>query len=89
MSIKEKRVEEAQEKVTDTHELILWNDEVNTFDYVIDVLIRVCEHDPIQAEQCALLTHYKGKCSIRSGSLEEMSSLCLSLLDANLSAEVN
>lgn len=89
MSIKEKRAEEAQEKVTDIHELVLWNDEVNTFDYVIDVLIRVCEHDPIQAEQCALLTHYKGKCSIRSGSLEEMSGLCLSLLDANLSAEVN
>lgn len=89
MSIKEKEIGKVVQKPTQTYELVLLNDEVNTFDYVIDVLIRVCEHDPLQAEQCALLTHYKGKCSIRSGSLEEMIRLCLSLLDANLSAEVN
>ncbi|HLS12012.1 MAG TPA: ATP-dependent Clp protease adaptor ClpS [Flavobacteriaceae bacterium] len=88
MSSKEKEVEIAVEKSTETHELILLNDDVNTFDYVIDVLIRVCNHTPIQAEQCTLLTHFKGKCSVSSGSLEDMIALCLRLLDANLSAEV-
>lgn len=88
MSSKEKKVEKVVEKSTQTHELILLNDEVNTFDYVIDVLIRVCKHTPIQAEQCAWITHFNGKCSVSSGSLEDMISLCMSLLDANLSAEV-
>jgi len=89
MSVKEKQVEEVVEKSTETHELILLNDDINTFDYVINVLINVCKHTPIQAEQCTLLTHYKGKCSVSSGSLEDMITLCLRLLDANLSAEVN
>lgn len=88
MSSKEKEIERATKKSTETHELILLNDEVNTFDYVIDVLIRVCKHTSIQAEQCAWLTHFNGKCSIRSGNLEDMIALCISLLDANLSAEV-
>ena len=88
MSIKEKEAEKVVEKSTETHELILLNDDVNTFDYVIDVLIQVCKHTPIQAEQCTWITHFKGKCSISSGSLEDMISLCMSLLDANLSAEV-
>lgn len=91
MSVKEKELKEvtAVEKSVEAHELILLNDEVNTFDYVIDVLICVCEHDAIQAEQCAWLTHYKGKCSVRSGKLEDMIVLCISLLDAGLTAEVN
>lgn len=91
MSVKEKELKEVAivEKAVEAHELILLNDEVNTFDYVIDVLIRVCEHDAIQAEQCAWLTHYKGKCSVRSGKLEDMIVLCISLLDAGLTAEVN
>lgn len=89
MSVKEKLAVETLEKAVESYELILLNDEVNTFDYVIDVLIRVCEHEAIQAEQCAWLTHFKGKCSVRSGKLEDMSVLCISLLDAGLTAEVN
>lgn len=91
MSVKEKELKEVTvvEKAVEAHELILLNDEVNTFDYVIDVLIRVCDHGTIQAEQCAWLTHFKGKCSVRSGKLEDMISLCMSLLDAGLTAEVN
>ncbi len=52
--------------------LILHNDDVNTFEHVIDTLIRVCRHNELQAEQCALLAHLKGKCDIMSGSFEEM-----------------
>ncbi|OFX54593.1 MAG: hypothetical protein A2046_06140 [Bacteroidetes bacterium GWA2_30_7] len=50
--------------------LILHNDEVNTFEYVIDILIKVCGHNTEQAEQCAYITHYKGKCDIKKGSFE-------------------
>lgn len=87
MSVKEKEVKQTEE-IGNAHELILLNDEVNTFDYVIEVLIRICKHDSIQAEQCAWLTHFRGKCGVRFGALEEMRELCMSLLDAGLSAEV-
>nr|WP_321408383.1 ATP-dependent Clp protease adaptor ClpS [uncultured Carboxylicivirga sp.] len=52
--------------------LTLHNDDVNTFDHVIDVLCEVCEHDAIQAEQCALITHYKGSCDIMVGSVDKL-----------------
>ncbi|MFD2891335.1 ATP-dependent Clp protease adaptor ClpS [Flavobacterium chuncheonense] len=70
------------------NEIILFNDDVNTFDHVIDTLIRVCNHEPIQAEQCAILVHYKGKCAVKTGSYDELKPLCSSLLDAGLSAEI-
>ena len=47
--------------------LILYNDDYNTFEFVIDTLMDVCEHTPEQAEQCAMITHYKGKCIIKEG----------------------
>lgn len=53
--------------------LILYNDEVNTFDYVIESLIEVCHHENHQAEQCAFITHYKGKCDVKKGEFEELS----------------
>lgn len=70
------------------HEIVLFNDEVNTFDWVIDSLIEVCEHSPEQAEQCAVITHYKGKCSVKSGSYDELEPKCSSLLHRGLSAEI-
>ncbi|RXR23442.1 MULTISPECIES: ATP-dependent Clp protease adaptor ClpS [Flavobacterium] len=70
------------------NEIILFNDDVNTFDHVIDTLIRVCDHTPIQAEQCAILVHYKGQCGVKSGSFEDLKPLCTALLDAGLSAEI-
>ncbi|TXC76979.1 ATP-dependent Clp protease adaptor ClpS [Luteibaculum oceani] len=71
------------------HQLILFNDDVNTFDHVIDCLVDVCKHDPIQAEQCAYIVHYRGKCVVKEGELEEMVQMCTSLLNRDLSAEVN
>lgn len=53
-------------------ELILFNDEVNTFEFVIETLIDVCGHDPYQAEQCALTAHYNGKCGVKSGSFDAL-----------------
>ena len=52
--------------------LFLINDDYNTFDYVIDCLVAICDHDPIQAEQCAVLVHYKGRCEIAIGKTEDL-----------------
>ncbi len=52
--------------------LILYNDDVNTFDFVIDTLMEVCNHEHEQAEQCAMITHFKGKCSIKSGDFYQV-----------------
>lgn len=70
------------------YEIILYNDDVNTFDHVIKTLITVCEHTPQQAEQCAMIVHYNGKCAVKSGSYEELEPKCTRLLDAGLSAEI-
>jgi ATP-dependent Clp protease adaptor protein ClpS len=90
MSVKEKIREKVliKDKVVANHEIVLFNDDVNTFDHVINTLIRVCEHTPEQAEQCAILVHYKGKCTVKTGELKTLKPLCLQLLDAGLSAEI-
>ena len=64
------------------------NDEVNTFDHVIDTLIYACEHDPEQAEQCAILVHYKGRCTVKTGIYDELEPRCSMLIEAGLSAEI-
>lgn len=72
--VKEKYIpsRKKNEAIQGEKELVLFNDEVNTFDYVIETLIDVCGHDPYQAEQCALTAHYNGKCSVMSGSYDEL-----------------
>lgn len=60
------------EIITGAYELILFNDNVNDFNFVIDTLIEVCEMDPIQAEQITLIVHEKGKCGVLSGSIDEL-----------------
>ena len=52
--------------------LVLYNDDINTFDFVINCLIDICNHDYVQAEQCALITHYKGKCDIKRGEIKPL-----------------
>jgi ATP-dependent Clp protease adaptor protein ClpS len=76
------------EKTDLNNEIVLYNDDVNTFDHVIDTLILVCDHSVEQAEQCAILVHYKGKCTVKTGSLKELVPKCSLLLEAGLSAEV-
>ena len=70
------------------HEIILFNDDVNTFDHVIRCLIKICEHTFMQAEQCAYLVHFTGKCIVKTGSLEDLTPRCTALLNEGLSAEV-
>lgn len=70
-------------------DLVLHNDDVNSFDYVMEVLVDVCEHSVTQAEQCAMITHYKGKCEVRSGSVKEMKELHYRLISRGLKASVD
>lgn len=73
---------------TEGWNLVLYNDEHNTFDHVIEMLISICEHDALQAEQCALMVHFKGKCSVLSGTYDELEPKCTKLLNADLTAEI-
>lgn len=68
--------------------LILHNDEVNTFDFVIESLIEVCEHTTEQAEQCTYLVHYKGKCDVKSGSFDFLRPMRHALVDRGLTATI-
>ncbi len=69
-------------------QIVLFNDDVNTFDWVIESLIEVCSHEAIQAEQCALLVHTKGKCAVKKGEYDSLKPMCTSLLERGLSAEI-
>ena len=85
---KTKRQTERLEAVGINNEIVLYNDDVNTFDHVIDTLIRICSHSSEQAEQCAILVHYKGKCTVKTGTYDELKPQCTGLLEAGLSAEI-
>ncbi len=77
-----------EEEVASSYQLIVWNDEVNTFDHVIDTLIKVCKHTKMQAEQCTMLIHYKGKCSVKHGSFNEMRKMAEAIIDEGINATV-
>lgn len=81
--------EKIKETTTTEHLLVLFNDHVNTFDYVIEMLIKVCNHDVLQAEQCAYLVHYKGKCVVKKGNYQELELMSGLLLDGGLTVEIN
>lgn len=90
MSAKEKLSEKVKSdsKEKKISEIVLYNDDVNTFDHVIETLIYACEHTPEQAEQCSLLVHYKGKCTVKTGGYDDLKPRCSKLLEAGLSAEI-
>ncbi|MBX7051841.1 MAG: ATP-dependent Clp protease adaptor ClpS [Flavobacteriales bacterium] len=68
--------------------LVLYNDEVNTFDFVITSLMDVCNHEMLQAEQCTLIVHYNGKCAVKQGEFDKLEPMCTALLDRGLTAEI-
>lgn len=70
------------------YELVLYNDDVNTFEHVINCLIKYCQHDVYQAEQCAWIVHTKGKCVIKSGEYSLLEPICTALSDQGLSAQI-
>lgn len=86
-------IQEQFEVVTEVMEqppcqLIVWNDEVNTFDWVIQTLIEICRHSPEQAEQCAYLIHYGGKHAVKNGAYEDLKPACEAILDRGIQATI-
>ena len=71
-----------------TNNLVVYNDEVNTFDWVIQTLVDICKHSEEQAEQCSLIIHYKGKCSVKSGSFKELEGMKDAILDRGIQATI-
>lgn len=68
--------------------LILLNDNINTFDHVIKSLVEICGHDPVQAEQCALIVHFKGSCDIKTGPKEVLKVMSRSLNSKGLQSKI-
>lgn len=85
---KEKEELDTLLKEEQSHTIVLHNDEVNTFDYVINCLIEICEHTLEQAQQCTYLVHYKGKCEVKSGSIDYLIPINNALLKKGLSSEI-
>lgn len=71
------------------HNIIVWNDEVNTFDWVIESLIDICNHTPESAEQCALIVHYSGKYAVKKGNFDTLKPMCEGLLDRGIMATID
>lgn len=69
-------------------ELVVFNDDFNTFEHVTKILIKVCQHSTEQAEQCTLMIHYKGKCAVKKGSREKLKPMCQAILDAGIQAAI-
>lgn len=85
---KTKPLYESEEVLTGERELVLFNDDFNTFDFVIRSLIEVCRHEPEQAEQCTFIVHYKGKCGVKTGDYYHLKPLLAELNRRGLTAEI-
>jgi ATP-dependent Clp protease adaptor protein ClpS len=81
-------LEAVEVETSNGYNLVLFNDNVNTFDWVIHCLVEICEHDSMQAEQCAFIVHNNGKCEVKNGSYEDLEPRCSALLERGLSAEI-
>ena len=68
--------------------LVIYNDDVNTFEFVIESLVKICKHDTVQAEQCTWIIHYKGKCAVKKGSMDKIKPMCEAFLDRGISAKI-
>ena len=73
----------------DVKKLILWNDDVNSFDFVIESLVEVCGQDSMQAETCAMIAHFKGKCPVKSGSFDDLKPLYTEMTNRKLTMEIS
>jgi ATP-dependent Clp protease adaptor protein ClpS len=81
-------VEDVSVDTEKMYHLIIWNDDVNTFDWVIQALMEICNHTYEQAEQCSILIHFKGKYAVKEGSYEELEPMCTAITDRGISATI-
>ena len=75
-------------KAEDVKNLVLYNDDVNTFEFVTEALIKVCRHDVLQAEQCTYLVHFTGKCAVKTADYDKLRPMCEALLERGLTAKI-
>lgn len=75
-------------ETTEVMDLVVFNDDVNTFAHVIETLIRVCEHTPEQAEQCTLIIHYNGKCAVKTGSFDYLKPMREAICEVGIDARI-
>ena len=87
-NLAESPVLETVETIQDVFDLIVYNDDINTFEHVIQALVDICGHEHIQAEQCTLLIHYKGKCTVKIGDFDTLASMRQGICDRGIWAEV-
>jgi ATP-dependent Clp protease adaptor protein ClpS len=80
--------EEVLTETTDPFHLVVWNDEVNTFEWVIETLMDVCKHSYEQAEQCAYIVHFKGKYAVKNGTYDELKPMCDAITERGIGATV-
>ena len=84
--IKQKRFTEVLEDIDEPFHLIVWNDDVNTFEWVIETLIEICKHSFEQAEQCAYIIHFRGKYAVKHGSYEVLKPMCEAITERGIGA---
>ncbi len=89
VEVLEEVLQDVKEEVVEHKALVVLNDDYNTFEHVINTLIKVCKHSPEQAEQCTLIIHYKGKCSVKKGSYEELKPQRDAICDAGIGAVIS
>lgn len=87
------QIEELIKESLDTMEdnqnhLVVFNDNVNTFEHVIDTFVTILSHTPEQAEQCAMIIHTKGKCKVKAGDYDLLEPMCTAILDRGISAQI-
>ena len=75
-------------ETVDTKKLIIFNDDINTFDHVINTLVKVCKHTVEQAEQCALIIHYKGQCLVKAGTFEILKPMREAICEAGIDGRI-
>ena len=86
--VKEQKEVQSLDSILENHNIVLFNDDVNSFDHVINSLVKYCKHSAVQAEQCAHIVHYNGKCMVKTGNIAKLKPICSALLDKGLSAEI-
>ena len=84
----EQSIVEVDEVTVEEKNVIVYNDDVNTFEHVIDTLIRVCKHSQEQAEQCTWLVHHKGKCAVKSGEFDRLKPIKDAICEAGIDARI-
>ena len=90
LSVQEQELVEIAEAIdeADLKNLVVFNDDVNTFDHVIETLVRVCKHTHEQAEQCAMIVHYRGKCTVKQGSLDDLKPMRDAICERGIDARI-